>query len=209
MRNMLVLLHSLTGSEIDVPAGSAPVLDGVIDAVQEWADAVHLPFGPSGSLWLMHDREYLYLAVRVRGPVVGQVCRERGDLVEVLHASASLGAALYATSNGTLQHTFAWGVRDAAGRPASDDVRAAWAAEHGWLASTAAMGESAREWRFRLGSDSASIRMGIAAFAPGAGGMVGVPGTMRDACLNQAFAMGTTPATVEFRPAEWAKLRLM
>ncbi|MDX2262516.1 MAG: hypothetical protein SFU84_12565 [Gemmatimonadales bacterium] len=175
---MFVGLQVLVAPDTEVPRGRAPALDGVIDSL-EWTDAARISLGTGSQLYLKHDGKDLFIGMRVTGPLLPGLCLERGDTIKVLHASASLGVATYAPGGAaarTRLTDFQWGVRDRGNVAAPDSLRTAWFEKATWMATTAAMGMSIREWRLRLADPPKPVRIGVAAFSPMGGGHAPVAG---------------------------------
>jgi|CXWL01.1.fsa_nt_gi hypothetical protein len=207
---LVVGLQALVAPDIEVPRGRAAALDGVIDSV-EWSDAAQMTLGTSAHLYLKHDGKDLFIGIRVTGPLLAGLCLERGDTIKVLHASASLGLATYGPGGAaarTRLTDFAWDVRDRGNVAATESNRTAWFEKANWIATTAAMGMSTREWRLRLADLPQPVRIGIAAFSPMGGGMLRWPATLNDDCTATSFAMGAAPETARFDPVQWARTRM-
>lgn len=209
---LAVLQEPPPRADIAVPRGRAPVLDGKVDSL-EWADALRAPLGRSGSLDLKHDGRELYLGIQGEGPIIAGVCLARGDTIQVLHASAALGAAVYGPGpGGTAPRSrlvdFSWGLRDSSA-PIPASSREAWLAQFGWLASTFGMGMSAREWRLPLAGLPTMPRVAVVLFRPVDGGVDGWPPALEDDCLAPSFALGMAPAAARFAPEGWARLSLL
>jgi hypothetical protein len=127
------------------PPSAAIVLDGRVTP-EEWGISESIP--PQGDVHLRMDARYLYVAVRGNSARPVHLYLASAEEVHVLHASGSLGRAVYRSEPGgawELVAPFEWRVRDPAFARAPDapDVeleRAQHLQDQGWAANTVATG---------------------------------------------------------------------
>jgi hypothetical protein len=187
-----------------VHEGGAPVIDGRI-AEQEWKGARRVSLGQGGEILFLRQGDAHCVAVRAPGPFIASLALQRGDKVEVLHSSASLGRAVYRRSGSAwdLDQGFVWRCRD--GRTQACD-REAHLREHGWVASTMGMG-SREVTEFRISDRLLAgdeVRITLALFARG--NTVVWPEGVRDGSTAVKLLCGNTPASLELDPADWSIL---
>jgi hypothetical protein len=123
--------------------GAGPVIDGTISP-GEWDEAFVARYEDGSELMLAHANGVLYLAVRASGPemIMGNFFIQRGEEVSVLHASAALGTAKYAYSDGSwnLTQNFDWRCRDAGFSERAQAERDEFLQTDGWVAANSMMG---------------------------------------------------------------------
>lgn len=144
---------------VQVPLGTEPILDGTI-AADEWADAMTVELSPESTLFLKHSAEYLYLAFRATTMGVPSPLVVRGDEVQVLHASAALGTAIYAQESATwrMQQAFEWQCRRQGFSTSAVAERERFLAQEGWLGTIGYLG-APTEFEYMLLLDEEPIRM--------------------------------------------------
>lgn len=121
------------------------VLDGQASPA-EWRIPEAVP--EAGDVHLRVDEDFLYLAVRSNKVRPVHLYLGRPDEVHVLHASGSLGRAVYrraVTGDWELTQSFVWQVRDPrfgrqAGAPEVERERSDYLHSQGWAANTIGMG---------------------------------------------------------------------
>ena len=196
---------------------AAVALDGSI-GVREWAGARRIIVGAGVEGMAMRDAQAVYFAFRTDSYDIGHAYLGGGGEVLVLHASGSLGSAVYSRAGDgwTLRAPFAWELRDPAirkdGHPSPDGharEQAAHWQRQGWVAATAMMGTRGEsEMKVSL----AKIRQagGRVAF----GWFSGPDGTRAyhhlpagatvGAEADEArLFMGEAPATADLSPSGW------
>jgi len=193
-----------------VPRASAPVIDGVLSP-GEWDGAAEESLTGGGQLWLMHDGEALYIALRGKPDSLGSLCVSQGEEVRILHASFSLGTAAFERQEDTWRRvrTFIWTRWEAAGAEAAAEQRSAFLREEGWLANTTDVG-AAGEMEFALRMDGGSTRLALAYFF-GMGSDQTIehwPPGLGDACLNTYLMQGRPSTFLGFQPQTWALVEL-
>lgn len=190
-----------------VPRGTSITLDGVVDTT-EWKDAAIVKLPGNQLMRWKHDGRELLVALTGNAPFLPSLCIARNDTVRVLHASASVGDAIYSgPAGGPRQRTsdFAWALRD--GRPNAQPEREQQQQleSKGWVASTAGSNAGAREYRIRLALIGTSPQLAVA-FVSLFGDSVKWPLTANDDCARSDFAMGSAPATARFTTESWVTL---
>lgn len=150
---------------VKVPRGSIPVIDGQIDG-EEWREAALERLSNGLTIRLKHDGKNLFLAVSSSGAGFPSVCAAKADSVRILHASAALGAVGYTRSGGSWSSrdtAFVYGMRNVDTTARARRERQAYWETHGWVASTARMGNQRNhEFQVSLGLlDSREPRVAI------------------------------------------------
>ncbi len=194
---------------IDVPRGTAPVLDGTLLA-DEWAVAYEADLTPSGRLMLLHDGRYLYLGIRGRTDSVGSVCVASGDVISVLHSSLGLGTAAYEhVEEGWRRiRSFSFTWWDISDSNKAQQEQAEFLLAEGWLASTFGTG-SPGEMEYQLELPEGPLRLAVTYFT-GDGTdemLVRWPEQLDDACMNMSLIQGRAPTMIGFHPEQWVGIK--
>jgi hypothetical protein len=201
----------VAGLTIAVPHGPAPRLDG---RAEGWDQAAVVLLPDASELRLLHDGSSLFIGLLTASERIGSICIASGSQVRVLHASMALGDVTYtARADGWRRGPdFAWGMRETDLLDATQRRRAAWYAEHGWVATTAPMSRPLHLLQFRVAVDAHRVddlRLAVAHLAmTGAGAVVRWPDGGDD-CGRAELVQGAAPETAQFRPQEWSGLRLL
>jgi hypothetical protein len=162
-----------------------------------------------GETTLRRVGDRLFVTVRGAKPGLASLCIGDAERVEILHASAALGTAVYVRDGGRwrLARGFAFTVRDSAtaGAP-SEAEKTAHLEREGWLANPSLSGKPVREFEIRLGARRQLL--GVTFLATDEPMSVAYwPPTMDDACRATRLLQGRTDETVELRPEMWLPLR--
>lgn len=207
----MLLVFARNGSgeaaPIRIAAGKPPTIDGTL-ATEEWKGALRVQLAPEGEAFLMQDDEALYVGVRAGRSCIPSIALLRNKKVLVLHASASLGTAVYERSGEGWKatRTFEWRCR---GGKTSGAERDRFLADEGWFATTIQVGRKGEaEYRIerRLLSDkSPALALVVCRLQPGAPTACVWPATVQDGTKDQALLFGRTP-DLEFDPETWARL---
>jgi hypothetical protein len=169
-------------------------------------------------LLLRHDGKYLYIGIRAARRGFPSICLARGQSVRVIHASFALGDVMYEKRGAKwrLGAPFAWEPLARPSRSDSDQRRARFLAEHGWVGSTVPMGNPHHaEIQIALDQlDPRDPRVSVAFFMEDGGRGEEIAswarsGTLaRDDCANDRLVRGYAPERLTFRKAGWMKIRL-
>ncbi len=211
----LVLLLALTGTSLGeaspakVDVGAAPTIDGTLGD-EEWKTALSVELSPGGEAFLLRDDDALYVGVRVGKTCIPSLALLQGEKILVLHASASLGTAVYERSgdDGTWTATrgFTWRCRD--GRTTTEE-RDRFFADEGWFATTVEVGRRGEaEYRIDrrlLTGDAPRLALVVCRLQPGAPTACAWPETVADGTKAQDLLFGKTP-DLAFEPDTWAVL---
>jgi hypothetical protein len=195
------------GPPLAVPAGPAPTLDGSLDDAA-WAGAARVPLHPEGEAFLVRDGSALYVGLRVPGRGLPSLALARERTIRVLHASASLGTAVYEPNDGrwTASRTFAWQCRDG---QTEEGERERFLEAEGWLATTMAMGTGG-EAEYRLAAElwqGAHTRLALVVCQLAAGPPTPCvwPARVADGTTDRTLLFGTCP-DLRFAPDTWGRL---
>lgn len=199
-------LTGMTAADTLIPKGAAATVNGVIGDA-EWDDAASIVVG-GATVWLKHDGTDLFVAVRGLAPIIANVCVERGDTVDVLHGSGSVGFARFGPGpNRARLADFVWALRDGSPEARSDSARDAYYAEHGWVGTTVGLEPKEREFRVGLRRLGSPPRLTVAVLNLLSASVLSWPGVEGDGCADQAMLMGRASAST-FHPENWAPLRI-
>ena len=210
----LVLLgFAAAQTPVIIPRSTPAVIDGRVD-VAEWSAARREGSSPDGlQVRLQHDGAALYIAVEA--PVDGftSLCLATSDRVQVLHASAALGAVDYRRTGGPWapdQPLFTYGMRDPSMTETAIAQRQSYFTEHGWVASTARMGGN-RVQEFKIDMTRIATRLAIAYYVTaGTGSVLKWPDSLsaNDGCAALPLVRGTVTGGLTFDPSRWAPISL-
>ncbi|MHC4576917.1 MAG: hypothetical protein ACYTED_05865 [Planctomycetota bacterium] len=206
---LLVLAGTSSGgaSPTKIAAGEPPTIDGTL-ATEEWKDALHVELAPEGKAFLLQDDEALYVGLKVGQNCIPSLALLRGEKILVLHASASLGTAVYERSGEGWKatRTFAW--RCPNGKTSAAD-RERFLADEGWFATTIGVGRKGEaEYRIErrmLAGKSPTLALVVCRLQPGTPTACVWPATVKDGTKDQALLFGRTP-DLDFDPETWARL---
>ncbi|HEX6165087.1 MAG TPA: hypothetical protein VFZ31_17095 [Vicinamibacterales bacterium] len=210
----LALLGFAAQTTVTIPRSSTPVvIDGKAD-VAEWSNAVRGASSPSGlQVRLQHDGTALYIAVEAPADGFTSLCLGTSDRVQVLHASAALGAVDYRRTGGPWapdQALFVYGMRDPSMTEAAISQRQAYFTQNGWVASTASMGGH-RVQEFKIDMTRIATRLAIAFYSTtGTGSVLTWPDSVsaNDGCASLPLVRGTVTGGLTFDPSRWAPISL-
>jgi hypothetical protein len=208
----LLVLAGTGSAEVSaakIPVGKPPTLDGSL-APEEWKDALRVGLTPEGEALLLQDEEALYVGLRVEPNCLPSLALSRGGKILVLHASASLGTAVYERSGEGWKatRTFAWRCRDG---QTSGAEKARFLADEGWFATTIGVGRKGEaEFRIErrlLTGKSPALALVACRLRRGAPTACVWPQTLSDGTADQALLFGRTP-DLDFDPETWGRLDL-
>jgi len=211
---VLVLLGvAAEQTPVIIPRANAVVIDGRVE-VAEWSAARREGSSPSGlQVRLQHDGTALYVAVESPADGFTSLCLGTSDRVQVLHASAALGAVDYRRTGGPWapdQALFVYGMRDPSMTEVAVAERQAYFAQNGWVASTARMGGD-RVQEFKIDMTRIATRLAVAYYVTaGTGSVLTWPQTMsaNDGCAALPLVRGTVTGGLTFDPSRWAPISL-
>lgn len=210
-----LILVSESGFVIKVPRGPAPVIDGRIEEA-EWRGAAVERLDNGLTTRLRHDGQFLFLAVSSTAEGFPSVCIARADTVRILHASAALGAVTYTSRDGrwsTTDTAFGYGMRNTALTDGAREERKLYLAQHGWVGSTARMGQGrSHELQVSLAMLGPTPRIALGYFRmAGAGDRVTWPAFLADStegCAELRLIQGWVVERPRFEPALYLELEL-
>ena len=194
------------GLVVDVPLGSSPVLDGILEP-GEWAGALQDKLSDGSELFLMHDGEYLYVGIRAsaKGSGVGSICIDRGEQVAILHSSAALGTSIYEKDGAEWQQIqeFTWRCRDTGSSAAAQKERSEFLQAEGWLANNGRMGVP-EEVEYQIAMPEGGLRLAVTFLGPpGFDSVAAWPQDLGDDCQNIKLITGPIPERLQFSPQTW------
>ena len=191
------------------PAQLAITLDGNIDK-EEWKNAATYKMQQDGEVRIMTDSLFVYVAVAGKGNGWSHVYTKHGATVEVLHASAALGASRYiAGANNMWKATqsFTWELRDTGMTENAVKSRLAYLHKNGWVATINLMHPTDQEYVIsRSLFDSPSMRIAVAR-AVDSNSPHRWPGTLQDGTVVKELVFGTTVEILSFKPEQWAEIQ--
>ena len=196
------LADSPAAPRISVPrAQKTPVIDGSV-ASAEWARGARVFFGDAGHALLLHDGQYLYIALVAVRPAVGSICTSsKAGRVSVLHSSGTLGAARYEKNGAKWDLTRPFTMT----RPAGTEEAKKFVETEGWFSSTNPMAVRQREFQIRIGNRTEiPLVLSLLTFVSRtAYDLDAWPSTVYDGCVELSLAGGSTEGTYTFDPESW------
>lgn len=210
-----LILISESGSVIKVPRGPAPVIDGRIEET-EWRGAAVERLDNGLTVRLMHDGQFLFLAVTSTGEGFPSACVAQADTVRILHASAALGSVTYTSRDGrwsTKDTAFGYGMRNTALTDGAREERKVYLTQHGWVGSTARMGQGRNhELQVSLAMMDLRPRLALGYFRmAGEGDRVTWPAFLADStegCAELRLIQGWVVERPRFDPTRYPELEL-
>ncbi len=175
----------------------------VARAIDAATKPVRLELSGGGEAQLLRNGDNLHVTVRAAKSGLASLCIGDEDRVEILHASAALGTAVYEREGEAwrLRKPFQWSARQAA----SAEEKEGHFQSAGWLAGASNAGSPVREFVIRINDHRKNIGLVFlhtqepmtAAFAP-----LG----MADDCRAVKLLQGNTADTARFAPETWMKV---
>lgn len=200
---------------VKVPRGPAPVIDGRIEET-EWRGAAVEHTENGLTVRLRHDGQFLFLGVTSTEEGFPSICVSQADTVRILHASAALGAVAYTSRGGTWSSkdtAFGYGLRNTALTDAAREERKAYLAQHGWVGSTARMGQGRNhELQISLALMGARPQLGVGYYRmAGEGNRVTWPASLAarsEGCAELRLIQGWVAEHPRFEPSLYPELEL-
>lgn len=206
-----LLVAQAVETEVAVPSSSAPVIDGTL-LPEEWAGAMQLPMESTGSLFLMADDDYLYLAIQAEDHPVTNVYVVLAGRVHVLHASAALGSAVYdLVGDEWIQTDSYLPYTCQSTRSSEESSYARWERtthfeNEGWFASNVYMG-APTDLEYQIPWNESPLSLApISLFADSDGLRGWLPATLNDACWNNTLLYADDVSPLQFHPETWLQL---
>jgi formylglycine-generating enzyme required for sulfatase activity len=194
---------------IMVPPGKPPAIDGSLSP-GEWDQATTETFADGSELLLLQAGGYLYLGIRANMPgmIAGNVFVKHGDQIDILHASAALGTAIYQKGEDSWQQVqdFSWRCRNTGNSESAQSERVEFLQDEGWLAANGRMG-TPNELEYQIKIQDQDFRLAVV-FTRSTYPYEKVPwpANLDDDCIKPT--PGGFPATLAFSPDEWGILTL-
>jgi len=186
---------------------NSPTIDGNIDQ-QEWAGAERHALSGGGELLLLKSGGELYVAVKGGARGIASLCIGDREQVEVLHASAALGTAVYKRHDRSWVRSdaFAWEARDRAA-PADQLAaeRARFFADHQWIANASSAESPNREFRIQL--TPTRRQLGVAFLDTAAMRAAHWPANVLDGCVETELLRGDAPKLLRLNPQRWHEVK--
>jgi len=146
---------------LSVLLGEAPHIDGTIEA-GEWDGAITEFFDDQSKLFLMRDKEYLYLGIRssTQEMIAANIFLTANNRISIHHTSAALGTAIYQKDADDWLKTqdFKWRCRATNNSEESVSERDAFLQSEGWLAANSRIGTpNDLEYQIKITEENFSI----------------------------------------------------
>ena len=193
---------------VQAPRGGPITIDGLVGEA-EWRDALRMEHPTGTVVRLLRDADHLYVGITSERQGFASLCIAKNDDVHILHASAALGAVTYRRSGDVWQSAdtaFRYGMRNTALDDSARSQRAAYLAQHGWLASTVRMGNDGRSQEIQIALRQFplpySIALGRWLFS---NNVESWPATIteQDGCIALQLVRGSVPQGLSFKSATW------
>jgi hypothetical protein len=192
-----------------IPRGTPVTIDGRIDDA-EWRTALRIEQPTGTMVRVLRDADHVYLGITSEREGFASLCVARNNEVHVLHASAALGAVTYRPRGDVWQSAdtaFRYSMRNSALDEPARLERAAYLAEHGWVASNVYMGNDRRsqEMQISLRRFPLPFSIALARWLLATNNSEWWPSTVtdHDGCFSQQLVRGSVPQGIVFKPAFW------
>jgi len=194
-----------------VPHGIVPLFDGRVGK-REYSDALHLKSTKGGMIFLKHTQSRLHIGIRAKAPGLAHVAIWQGKRVAILHASASLGCAVFEKDGKSwrLKQGFKWECRNASDSEKAQLERDDYYQTHGWVGSVTNLGPG-NEVEFEIAKKRLKgARIAIVFYPMGQPRETfWFPPKLDDSSRDEALLCGKAPSTPRFVPEEWATLKFV
>src|SRR5688500_6018256 len=196
---------------VQVPRGPAATIDGRVDDA-EWRSALRMEHPAGTVVRFMRDADHLYVGITSERQGFASLCVAMNDEVHVLHASAALGRVTYRPRGYVWQRAdtaFRYDMRNTSLDDAAKSQRAAYLAEHGWVASTVRMGNDGRSQEMQIALSRFglpfSVALGRWLFS---NSVEWWPATVTDheGCFSLPLVRGSVPQGIAFKPSFWVTI---
>jgi len=184
-----------------------PVIDGILEP-GEWDQADLYFFEDESELFLLHDDDHLYLAIRAVSDemISANVFLASEENIAILHTSAALGTAVYQPAGNTWQKTrdFEWCCRSTIDNASTRAMREAFYHTDNWLGINTYNGtENELEYMIRLTGAEEFLAVNFLRVNNIVNKQVWPIG-INDGPAQQTI--GGFPDTMDFLPKNWQKL---
>ena len=181
------------------------LIDGILGK-DEWSGARHIALDAGGEAWVLQKGDELWVAMKGAKNGFPTLCVGNSKRVELLHASAALGTAIYERESDTWKRRqdFTWSVRDSPRTTAAqkdDFLQSA-----GWLGNASNQSAPIREFVVRLNPDRTRIAIAFLHTDEPMTAAV-APKTLEDDCRSVRLLQGFTPETAHFAPETWLEVK--
>jgi hypothetical protein len=184
----------------------SPVIDGKLSKT-EWADAAQVALADGGQARLLNDGRFLFVAMVGKRMGIGSICTMNKGELNVLHASAGLGTAVYAQKEGKwmLTRPFTFTNRDTSNSQTGIKDRKKFLADEHWYANTHPNGTTEREFQIRLdGRTEIPLVLSFMSYVSASEfDLDAWPETVVDGCVELDLASGWTNQQYTFEPKTW------
>jgi len=217
---LLAVIHSHgsigQSSSVQVPTGSPPIIDGIIEP-HEWEDAAQLPIHGAEGVLVKQANGRLYIGIKGDTGGFASVGLATADSIHILHASTGLITASYVRHDDGWRriHDFEGPVTQSGGRFHRDELgstsayRLAQYAQFGWYANLVGTGlPTDMEYEVQIRNpESDGMYMSIVLFqAHSQVRYAHAPVGLDDASLDRDLIEGSANTDLQFNPASWIKL---
>lgn len=207
--SLTLTLSAADLTRVHVPQAATPKIDGKVDR-KEWRISTRVMLTRNqGYALLMHDSEYLYVALVGVNPGIGSLCLRARNGVRVLHASSALGTAAFEPDNGKWKMTrgFNWTNRTVEDLQVAEQERDATLAKSNWFANTSPAAAREREYQIRLGNQTEmSMVLSFVTFTRKEQKSYYWPERILDDCGDVELGSGFTDRDYTFDPDTWGTI---
>lgn len=183
----------------------SPVIDGTISP-GEWEGARVEAFFEGSELLLLEREASWYIGIRADTPemIVVNLFINRGNEIDILHASAALGTATYHREGDDwlLFRDFTWWCRDTSESPEALAERETFYLLEHWVSTNTYIG-SLNEAEFQIEKREDSLRLAVTFMIVPGNSPTYWPTSLTDASSRPLYQL---PEKINFSPEEWGLL---
>lgn len=183
-------------------------LDGKISE-GEWNDATGHELKNGGQLLINQNDNILYVALISEEKIWTHVYLSDGKTVNVMHASAALGAVSYKKDQSLWRtaDSFKFELRDTTYNDQLISAQDNYYRSHGWVATNGNMA-TGKVFEFKLDLTRFSKPTYLACVMSNYNSEFSwFPATVNDDALLKRLVQGNTPDSLNFKPDQWKKIR--
>jgi hypothetical protein len=191
-----------TELSIEVPAGSAPAINGRFSD-GEWQGAKVVPLTGGGEMHLLHAEDYLFLGIRGPAHGIGSICHYQNGKISIMHASAGLNTSIYESGTQDWERITAFfGCCQDLPESMQRDEQLK---DQGWVANLVTKGDP-NEMEYQIALGEGDIILAVTYILTDSPTFVWWPEGLDDDCGKHEITPGEDGSILQFAPETWVKI---